>query len=598
MSTNIKLNNANGTSSQLVIENPDTNFNGRTIDISKVAHQVDTIADLRAMTEKPDTVYVTGYHTAGDGAFGSHFFKRVDSAGTDNTGTIVVPNGVTAYYYALQYEGAVNVKWFGAKGDGVADDTLAIQSAIDTTNIGNSLIFSDSLIYLLSTKLFIHKSITVNFNDSTLLIDNSSYPDNGILDISSLTSTKTTWTETILKNQDIFTVTTTFTRGDYVYIELGVDPYDSNEQHYTKIARVEDATSSTVRLDLMVPYNINGTTHNISKITSLVSNCEFSNLKVDYVSGTVPDVSINANKVFNVLFKNIESIKSRICLNVYDAFNIKIDNIYGNVEQGGVSSHGRILGMWQVDTAEVNNIQVNTNDSNNPFIFIESWCRGMSINNTIVNRSTTGLTSTGGLVFVTGGSYDIKINNFTAHTNYSEQIVSTGGIAGDYTIRGLTISKYPLALSLNAISNINIIDTGYNINLKHTKSVISRIDISLNASLADKKVVIANGIIKNLWLFTDDASALGSIYMLNSNGQGTNINSQILTNTWSLISGTSTLGTNYPFNNPNFSQKSLHIYTSSTATTSNTLKIVAEYYPYVLDNNYSQLFVINNVVSL
>jgi len=114
MSTNIKLNNANGASSQLVITNPDTNFNGRTIDISKVAHQVDTIADLRAMTEKPDTVYVTGYHIAGDGAFGSHFFNRVDSAGTDNTGTIIVPNGVTTYYYALQYDGAVNVKWFGA----------------------------------------------------------------------------------------------------------------------------------------------------------------------------------------------------------------------------------------------------------------------------------------------------------------------------------------------------------------------------------------------------------------------------------------------------------------------------------------------------
>jgi len=125
MSTNIKLNNANGASSQLVISNPDTNFNGRAIDMSKVAHQVNTIADLRAMTEKPDTVYVTGYHTAGDGAFGSHFFKRVDSVGTDNSGTIIVPTGVATYYYALQYEGAVNVKWFGAVGDGVTDDSSA-----------------------------------------------------------------------------------------------------------------------------------------------------------------------------------------------------------------------------------------------------------------------------------------------------------------------------------------------------------------------------------------------------------------------------------------------------------------------------------------
>jgi len=130
MSTKFSLGNVNN--AELVITNPDTNFNGRTIDISKVAHQVDTIADLRAMTEKPDTVYVTGYYTAGDGAFGSHFFKRVDSAGVDNTGTIIVPTGVTTYYYALQYEGAVNVKWFGAVGDGVTDDTVAIQRAINS----------------------------------------------------------------------------------------------------------------------------------------------------------------------------------------------------------------------------------------------------------------------------------------------------------------------------------------------------------------------------------------------------------------------------------------------------------------------------------
>jgi len=154
MSTNIKLNNANGTNAELVISNPDTNLIGRTIDISKVAHQVNTIADLRAMTEKPDTVYVTGYHTAGDGAFGSHFFKRVDSAGADNAGTIIVPNGATTYHYALQYEGAVNVKWFGAVGDGVTDDSSVIQHTVDNYNnivlekhaVGKSIFLPDNVI--------------------------------------------------------------------------------------------------------------------------------------------------------------------------------------------------------------------------------------------------------------------------------------------------------------------------------------------------------------------------------------------------------------------------------------------------------------------
>jgi hypothetical protein len=73
----------------------------------------DTIADLRLMTTTPSNVYVTGYHTANDGAFGSHFFRlATDTGQVDNGGTIIrTVNGV----YELQYSGAVNVKWFGAE---------------------------------------------------------------------------------------------------------------------------------------------------------------------------------------------------------------------------------------------------------------------------------------------------------------------------------------------------------------------------------------------------------------------------------------------------------------------------------------------------
>jgi hypothetical protein len=60
------------------------------------------------MTELPSTVWVTGYHTANDGAFGSHFFRlATDTGQVDNGGTIIrTVNGV----YELQYDGAVNVK--------------------------------------------------------------------------------------------------------------------------------------------------------------------------------------------------------------------------------------------------------------------------------------------------------------------------------------------------------------------------------------------------------------------------------------------------------------------------------------------------------
>jgi hypothetical protein len=100
----------------------------------------DTIASFRLMTKTPDTVYVTGYHTANDGAFGSHFFKKVTDTGqVDNGGTIIrTINGV----YVLQYDGAINVMWFGADNTGtLADNSVAFNNAVTSMNGEGILIF-------------------------------------------------------------------------------------------------------------------------------------------------------------------------------------------------------------------------------------------------------------------------------------------------------------------------------------------------------------------------------------------------------------------------------------------------------------------------
>lgn len=92
-----------------------------------------TVADLRLITGSlPDqgTIVLDGYYAQGDGGGGTFFWDPSSSTG-DNGGTIIVPTGSTTGRWLRIWSGTVNVRWFGAKGDGVTDDTAAIQAAID-----------------------------------------------------------------------------------------------------------------------------------------------------------------------------------------------------------------------------------------------------------------------------------------------------------------------------------------------------------------------------------------------------------------------------------------------------------------------------------
>lgn len=69
-----------------------------------------------------DIVDLQGYYVAGDGA---HHKRKVESI-DDGSGVQLV-NGLWAN---IVHNGEVNVSWFGAKGDGVTDDTAFVKNAI------------------------------------------------------------------------------------------------------------------------------------------------------------------------------------------------------------------------------------------------------------------------------------------------------------------------------------------------------------------------------------------------------------------------------------------------------------------------------------
>lgn len=88
-------------------------------------YKATTLAVMKAITGMADgaTCQTTGYYTANDNGHGTYRYDSSSTA-TVNDGSVINASG-GAGRWLLLYSGSVNVKQFGAKGDGVTDDTAA-----------------------------------------------------------------------------------------------------------------------------------------------------------------------------------------------------------------------------------------------------------------------------------------------------------------------------------------------------------------------------------------------------------------------------------------------------------------------------------------
>lgn len=104
---------------------------------------------LRAYRGDRQRIYITGYLAAAapSGIAGDFIRDDTDVASADNGGTVIIDgNGKR---WKRVFAGQVNVQWFGAKGNGVADDTAAIQAAVNTA----SAVVFPSGTYIISSKV-------------------------------------------------------------------------------------------------------------------------------------------------------------------------------------------------------------------------------------------------------------------------------------------------------------------------------------------------------------------------------------------------------------------------------------------------------------
>jgi len=137
--------------------------------------QFDTVAKLKlAKLKEGQFVETGGYYTgwaALNISFASRYFIKTEAQAIadgdilDGWGNVQLANG---NWGILQIDGAVNVKQFGAKGDGTTDDSDAIQAALDTLQEGGTVSFPTSTYVCALLSITDIGNVTLETNGSTL----------------------------------------------------------------------------------------------------------------------------------------------------------------------------------------------------------------------------------------------------------------------------------------------------------------------------------------------------------------------------------------------------------------------------------------------
>ena len=143
-----------------------TKLNGYTVKDPNAVHTYDTVADLKDDTKLKagNHAQTKGYATAGDGGHATYIIVDNDTLVDDGGSVHDLENGLKA---VLQIQNVITPELFGAYGDGIHDDTDAIQKAINICNNGKELSFANKT-YLISVKEESSTALTVDFDNAII----------------------------------------------------------------------------------------------------------------------------------------------------------------------------------------------------------------------------------------------------------------------------------------------------------------------------------------------------------------------------------------------------------------------------------------------
>lgn len=377
------------------------------------------------------------------------------------------------YTYIKDHQGYATPKMYGAVGDGVTDDSLAIQTCI---NNNNNVLFTDGT-YLIGSDINLKNNLSIDGKNATILI-------NGNYGLKATSETK---------NVNIYQLTSTsLSAGSYII------RYDNKMFAFTL---TEDISTSD-KLAINPEFN--------TCVVTIGSDREYEIEVNEITTETYPDITANftiVTKTYNVNFKhdieinniNFENTDStnqdKYAITCFGVKNVKITNC--NVKYMGLvlfNINKTDDASTTVDTYIQNGINTNMlNDNlriiNNTIIGVKalysdiattvsgiylSFCKNSVIENNIIKYLNNGISLWGGNI---GSGYmntiksQIKFCNDIMIANNTIYNIKNGGIwtsrASDIKVNNNNVSlcgdvNIDFEGSNNCIADNNDVSDSYN----------------------------------------------------------------------------------------------------------------------------------------